>query len=458
MMMAKLRRILFVLAAILSLALLISGCGHEHDYDDWFVTKEATCVEDGSKTRICMICGYEDTEKIPGAGSHKYNEKISIEATCKEQGMKSFTCSVCSHTYTERYSAATYTASELYEMILQSVGEIVTYDQNGNKLALGTGFVSNSSGKIVTNYHVIENAYSATITINGTRYSIAQVLAYDKKIDIAVLQISARDLPAVTMCERSHRVGEVVYAFGSSQGLTGTLSEGIITYSDRFLDGVSYTQHDAPISSGNSGGPLINKYGEVIGINTWTVQNSQNLNFAINISELDDLKYGTPLTMAEFYEKECGAFMRLKNYIIKNGKYDDEDDCYRMIIGVGYPSDRSSEYTRMAYYYPYDNVITLDFIVDDAKYWIYIEIDSSLSGVYTWWYFDDNQYTMSGPLYASTFNENTNLTYSDYDAPSGLINSIRNLSSSMIAALCVTLDSDLSAIGITAKDLGFLLF
>ena len=73
-----------------------------------------------------------------------------------------------------------------------------------------------------------------------------------------------------------------------------TFSSGLISAAPRTIDGVKYVQHEAPISTGNSGGPLINKYGEVIGINTMYVNNAQNLNFAIHLSELDNLDYSTP--------------------------------------------------------------------------------------------------------------------------------------------------------------------
>ena len=85
--------------------------------------------------------------------------------------------------------------------------------------------------------------------------------------------------------------------------MTATFSQGIITAVNRKIEGVTYIQHDAAISPGNSGGPLLNKYGEVIGINTWTLEDSQNLNFAVSSSVLLEMKYSTPLTMEQFYDK-----------------------------------------------------------------------------------------------------------------------------------------------------------
>ena len=91
-------------------------------------------------------------------------------------------------------------------------------------------------------------------------------MAFDELIDLAVLKVEQNGLVAATVCKNNVQAGETVYAIGSSRGLTNTYSQGIITHADRVLDGVTYVQHDASITNGNSGGPLINIYGEVIGI------------------------------------------------------------------------------------------------------------------------------------------------------------------------------------------------
>ena len=450
---------LLVLTAIFTLSLLIAGCGHEHDYGDWEIIREASCTKDGIKVRVCNDCDHEITRKIQAIGQHNYTEQVTTEATCITDGVKTFTCSQCSDTYTEAFSCPIYTATELYEKSLCSVGEIITYDQKGNELAIGTGFAYSSDGKIITNYHVIQDAYSAAITINGKRYTVEQVLAYDKNIDIAVLKTSARNLTAVTLCKHNHSVGEVVYAFGSSQGLTATFSEGMITHSERIIEAVRYTQHDAPISSGNSGGPLINKYGEVIGINTWTVQDSQNLNFAIRVTELDKLNFNHPLTMAEFYKKEGNAFIRLKNYIVANGTYSDSDKAYSIVTDESYSANYANKYCSCAYYYPADDTVTLDLLINDGEDWVYFVLDDSLNGTYYWEYFNDYGNEMSGTLYAATYSEDMLLGYNYNNIDdSYLRDSIRELASSMVDYICAYISEDFSAIGVTAKDLGFALY
>ena len=220
-----------------------------------------------------------------------------------------------------------YTAKELYNQAVKYVGEIVTYDKNGDEYALGTGFVISSDGKIVTNYHVIEGAYSADITINDKKYTIASVLAYDANIDLAVLKINASGLTAATISKLPVDVGSTVYAIGSSRGMTNTYSQGIITYADRVIDDISYVQHDASITNGNSGGPLINIYGEVIGINTWGISDSQNLNFAIFADELDNLKYNFPISLADLTRMNLNPYQILVDWVLNNATevYDEDE-------------------------------------------------------------------------------------------------------------------------------------
>ena len=428
-----------------------------HTDVEWIIDEPATCTEDGSKHQICSVCDKTlETATIPSYGGHDYSGKVTTEATCDQDGITTYTCSNCDHSYTERFSHPVYTATQIYNSYLNKVGEVVTYDKQGNSLSLGTCFVCSEDGKLITNYHVIDGSYSIEVTLGDRVYDVTHILAYDKTLDIAVLKINASGLTPSVLCDSNHSVGATVYAFGNSQGLTSTFSDGIITYSNRDVDGIMYVQHDAPISSGNSGGPLINEFGEVIGINTWTVRDSQNLNFAIHISELSKLSYGNSLTVAEFYEKECNPFLRMVNYIMSEGNYD-SDGYYYLTLGYSYSSDYSSTYTRRAYYYPDDNKITLDFIIDDGDDWAYITLYEDLSGVYDWIYYDFayDDY-VGGTLYAWSFDSDTTLSYDDYSYTNYTsLYYARELAEAMLCLLCTYIDQDFSDIGVTAADLGF---
>ena len=425
-----------------SLCQKTSGVAKGHSWEN------ATCIA----PKTCSTC-QETSGAVLG---HNYAETITVSATCQGSGTKKFACSNCTNSYTESYELQAYDATTIHDMCAKSVCEITTYDKSGSALALGSGFVYSSDGNIVTNFHVIEGAYSIKIALNGSTYTAQYVLAYDKNIDIAVLKINATNLKSVKICDKPHKVGQEVYAFGSSKGLTATFSRGIITYSNREMDGVVYTQHDAAISSGNSGGPLINQFGEVIGINTLTIKDSQNLNFAINISELSNLNYGTKLTVSQFYEKECDMFLKLKNYIVENGTYKTSStgNYYILTLGYFYSSDYSYKYTRYAYYYVTKDYITLDFSSSGGPY-VYFEITEP-DGIYNWTYFDEYDYVMKGILYANTYNSNSLLGYNYNNiSSSSLRTTIRELASTYMSALLSYIDKDFKAAGVTAGDLGF---
>ena len=430
----------------------------DHSYSSQ-VTTEASCTSDGVNTFTCGGCGNTYTEAIP-KGEHNYSGTVTTEASCQGDGVTTYTCPGCSGSYTEAIIYPSYSSTELPVMFENSVGEVTTYDKSGNIFSLGTCFVFSADGKLITNYHVIEDSYSATVALAGKTYTVEQVLAYDKDIDIAVLKINATGLTAPTICSQIHRTGETVYAIGSSQGLTATFSNGMITTSQRTIDGVLYVQHDAPISSGNSGGPLINIYGEVIGINTWTVRESQNLNFAIHTSELANLDYSTPMTMAQVYEKESDPFKNMAAYIATYGTYDYTYENYSVTLDNLYSSDYTSMYTLMAYYYPDDNEITLDFLIDNGEFWIYVTLDASLSGYYRWDFFEiDGDASMYGNLTATYFTQNSSLSCSNYSSISYYdLSSYENLATSMLQYYLLYFNTYFAAAGVSLADIGFLYY
>ena len=507
-------RWLYIVLSGITVLLFLSACDsnknaetnqpHTHTFSEWTASTPPSCVIPGMQTRACVSCGFSEYSQIPALGhtevvdaavaatctedgksegkhcsvcnvvlqaqtavkslGHQYNNgEVIAEATCIKNGVKKFTCNVetCGYSYTEEFSLPTYTAEEIYNQSVKYVGEIVTYDKHGEEYSLGTGFVISSDGKIVTNYHVVENAYSAYITINNVRYNVSLILAYDENIDLAVLKIDASGLTAATICKQPVKVGSTVYAIGSSRGMTNTYSRGIVTYADRIVDGVSYIQHDASITHGNSGGPLINAYGEVIGINAWEISDSQNLNFAVFTTDHDHLVYGTALTFEEFYEKESGAFQKLKNYLINAGEYSADDNCYVLTLDVSFSSDYSSTYMRLAYYYASEDSIALAYLFecDGNGYCVYLKIDKNTSGVYDWGYFDDDDYMMNGTIYASDYYCGMLLEYSYDNIPYQYLKEpVQELASNMMELLCLYIDIDFAEIGVTAEDLHFYLY
>ena len=358
------------------------------------------------------------SESGSGEHTHQYNEgEIVTQATCNQNGTKKFTCvdASCEHSYTESYALPSYTATELYNQSVKYVGEIVTYDKNGSEYALGTGFVISSDGKIITNYHVIEDAYSADITINDKKYTIASVLAYDADIDLAVLKIDANGLTSATICKSPVSVGSTIYAIGSSRGMTNTYSQGIITYADRVIDDISYVQHDASITHGNSGGPLINVYGEVIGINTWGISDSQNLNFAIFADELDNLVYSSPITIAELTKQNLSPYQMLVDWVCDNAT-----DVYDDRVEYSMEWDENSWYT-ISYDYANGGSLTVSHlsITEQSTNWGAFTLKEGSTQLDCCFMHDWNETGASmgeayGKISVSTYNYGDRLTYTHY--------------------------------------------
>jgi serine protease Do len=139
--------------------------------------------------------------------------------------------------------------------------------------AVGTGFIIDPAGWVVTNYHVAGKADSITITMNDGRKMQAKLMGGDEKTDLALLKVeSDKPLPYVEFADATKvRVGQPVMAVGNPFGLGGTVTTGIVSARGRDIHSGpfdDYIQTDAAINRGNSGGPLFNLEGEVIGVNT----------------------------------------------------------------------------------------------------------------------------------------------------------------------------------------------
>ncbi|MFT8644089.1 DegQ family serine endoprotease [Gluconacetobacter sp.] len=139
--------------------------------------------------------------------------------------------------------------------------------------ALGSGFIIDASGIVVTNNHVIRHADQITVTLQDNTVLKAKLIGHDDRTDLAVLKVeTSHPLPAVVFGDSDHaRVGDWVLAIGNPFGLSGTVTAGIISSRGRNIEQGPYDdfiQTDAPINKGNSGGPLFDMQGQVIGINT----------------------------------------------------------------------------------------------------------------------------------------------------------------------------------------------
>ena len=153
----------------------------------------------------------------------------------------------------------------------------------------GSGFVIDATGEILTNFHVIQNAERIIVKFSDGRSLVARVVGIDPDTDIALIKVDARDLPVAPLGDsETLRVGEWVCAIGNPLAYEHTVTVGVVSFLGRKLFDSSldnYIQTDAAINFGNSGGPLINGRGEVVGINSAISQRASNIGFAVPINE-----------------------------------------------------------------------------------------------------------------------------------------------------------------------------
>jgi tetratricopeptide (TPR) repeat protein len=189
---------------------------------------------------------------------------------------------------------------DLIRRVKPSVVSVLTYDVKGEPLISGSGFFVRS-GEVVTNVHVIRGARRVeihTLDGKGRTYPVLGALAIDEEADLALLSVSlppdrSRVLSLTTALPEE---GEPVFVIGNPLRLEGSVSDGIVSAVREVPDLGRIIQTTAPVSHGNSGSPLFNMRGQVIGIVTVKVTNGQNINLALGSARIEELKRG-PLTM-----------------------------------------------------------------------------------------------------------------------------------------------------------------
>ena len=172
--------------------------------------------------------------------------------------------------------------------------------RNRTESSLGSGFIIDKAGYIVTNNHVIKDADQIKVILHNDQEYDAKIIGADPVTDLALIKIDAKDLkPLKFGSSKNAQVGSWVVAIGSPFGLEQTVTAGIVSAKGRMIGSGPYDdfiQTDASINPGNSGGPLLNMYGEVVGINTAIIKSGQGIGFAIPsdlaTSVIDQLKDG----------------------------------------------------------------------------------------------------------------------------------------------------------------------
>lgn len=196
--------------------------------------------------------------------------------------------------------AAPESLPDLVRRVKTSVVSVLTYDTKGEPLISGTGFFVRP-GEVVTNMHVIKGAHRVeihTLDGKGRTFPVAGALAVDDEGDLALLRVDlpaerSRPLPMTTSIPDE---GEKVFLIGNPLRLEGSVSDGIVSAIREVPDLGRIIQTTAPVSHGNSGSPLFNMRGQVIGIVTVKVTNGQNINLALGVSRITALKPADVMT------------------------------------------------------------------------------------------------------------------------------------------------------------------
>ena len=220
----------------------------------------------------------------------KYYDDETQEEVYEEITIPAFPTGQGTELTVSRDRGETLTAQEIYRQVNPAVVTVMVYMEEG--MGVGTGVIFTADGYIITNYHVLEGGEECVVQMADGYVCPAQYVAGDADSDLAVLKIDGADLPAAEFGDSDRRTGgDQVYAIGNPLGveLRGTLTDGIVSAINRdvWVDGRTMTliQTNAALNSGNSGGPLINEYGQVVGINvikmTSSYSNVEGLGFAI---------------------------------------------------------------------------------------------------------------------------------------------------------------------------------
>ena len=260
---------------------------------------------------LCLVCAMLGGLVGGGLMAGRLDERVdALEQARAEnvltQAAKSASAAESATPAASVAAGGTLTAAQIYEQACRQVVGITTevtytnfFGMNSSSAVSGTGFIVSADGYILTNYHVIELAAQNTKDVNvilhdGTRYTAA-IVGYEKYNDLAVLKIDAEGLSPVTFGDSSSiSVGDTVYAVGNPLGeLDFSMSTGHVSALDRLITSdesgvaINMFQIDAAVNSGNSGGPVYNAAGEVVGIVTakYASTGVEGLGFAIPVND-----------------------------------------------------------------------------------------------------------------------------------------------------------------------------
>ena len=281
------------------------------------------------------------------------------------------------------------TNEEIAALCNSAVIQLFSYDRNGEPIASGSGFFIDNKGNAITNFHVISDENTTVASLKAKLFGsdeyvdVLGIYDYDNNQDWAVIKLDCTNTPYLKFgSPTSFAAGSRVAVIGSPDGQY-SFTSGYVSNPNANLSGQNVIQIDAAVNPGNSGGALINKYGEVIGIPTWGRNGRENMNYAVKLSTLSEYR------MEELYSLDnymIGAFLELPATLERR-----ELACYLMYIMTlidkksvddvlirEYPDD--GDMKRFTVRYVEENESTEYFLITYEM--IYAENDSGLSSKY----------------------------------------------------------------------------
>ena len=180
--------------------------------------------------------------------------------------------------------------ARLIKKVQPAIVTIHTFDRAGEEKSLGSGFLINDKGHLITNYHVLKDSYYAIIKFSDgkeTKIYTDKAIGIDRKADLVKIHVkpTTPQINFLKIADSLPEVGERIVVVGSPLGLEQTVTDGVVS-GVRQVDDLKFIQISAPISPGSSGGPVVNMKGEVVGVSTFILKGGQNLNFAIPASKI----------------------------------------------------------------------------------------------------------------------------------------------------------------------------
>ncbi len=231
-------------------------------------------------------------------------------------------------------------ADKVFKENNKAVVVVKTYNEKGEPISQGSGFIVRADGAVVTNYHVISNAVDIKVKAGDKVLDVEGLIHTDKENDLVILKIKGEKLPVVKLGDiEKANIGEKVYVISSPQGLENTISDGILSGIREITPERKVLQITAPVSPGSSGGPVFNKDGEVIGITTFLIKEAQNLNFAMPVNYIKgkiESKKVTALKESEIedYKKTAEYWFYLGYYMEEAGLHREAIEAFKQAIRI----------------------------------------------------------------------------------------------------------------------------